>query len=86
MSFIIIHDDVAVRVKYHSTCKLYFNEETGGYISSGIAATDADGEILELIEDVSTDHHFVEKIIMKLNKNSVSLIHFKDIVLDLMEE
>ena len=47
----LVHDVSNGLLEYHSTCKLHYHEDLGGYISCGIVASNFLGEVLESVDD-----------------------------------
>lgn len=58
-----------------------FNEDLGWYETYGIY----DNKKTVKIDDVTTDLILALKILTILNSNKVSTVHFKDVVMDMLE-
>lgn len=57
----------------------------GGYQTHGIMAMDGD-RIVDEIEDVSLDGETVERWVRALNHGKASLLHFREVLEDLMAQ
>lgn len=75
-------------VNYDITVSKKFFEETGTITVYGIALRTCDEngtpKTVAAISDISSDSEFVAEIARKLNVFSVSPVHFKDVVCDMV--
>lgn len=69
---------------YTVSCKRRIEEFIGNYISYGIIVCDGNRCILESIDDITVAPEIALKICNLLTMYKVSVIHFRDVVLDLI--
>lgn len=72
-------------IKYVATKLEVKDEASRDYILHGIAAM-GNGQVIESIDDISTNQQAVLSLVDRLNQCEASLIHFKDIVYDFVAD
>lgn len=72
-------------IKYVATELAMEDESFNSCIFHGIAAL-GDGQVMDIITDISSNRQAVLTLVEMLNKYSASLIHFKDIVYDFIAD
>ena len=75
-----------IDISYHLTVKNndYINNSSP-YLY-GIDAVGANGTKIVGADDISTDKYFVENLVKILNYNRIPIVHFYDVVEDMIDE
>ncbi len=76
-----------MKVLYKTFEQRLFLEDWGYYQTYGIQCCSAStGEVLAVIQDISTDRKFVTQLAKRCTRGQLSPLHFWDVVLDALDE
>ncbi|MCD8006309.1 MAG: DUF6514 family protein [Oscillospiraceae bacterium] len=71
-------------VTYRVIGKLVNDDSCKGVCSYSIIALDSDGRNVAEVDDISVNREEVTGLAETMNRNSLSLVHFKDVIEDFL--